>query len=106
MRYLSFLFPALFATSALLDHAVALRKPADSVLLSSVKTLTLRKDAKTSHRRVSAIPQVRVSHQRIPGGKANPAKHQLKCIGGNARGLYEIDVMRCKNQGADYDDEK
>ena len=37
----------------------AARKPGDSVLLSSVKTLTLRKDLKTSHRRVSAVPQVR-----------------------------------------------
>ena len=30
---------------------------------------------------------------------------QLKCIGGNAKGLYDVDVMRCKNQGSDYDDE-
>ena len=37
----------------------AARKPGDSVLLSSVKTLTVRKDLKTSHRRVSAVPQVR-----------------------------------------------
>ncbi len=37
---------------------------------------------------------------------AFPPFKQLKCIGGNARGLYEVDVMRCKNQGADYDDEK
>jgi len=29
---------------------------------------------------------------------------QLKCIGGSARGLYDIDVMRCKNAGADYDE--
>jgi len=35
----------------------AVRKPGDSVLLSNVKTLTLRKDLKTSHRRVSAVPQ-------------------------------------------------
>src|ERR1051326_8053924 len=28
---------------------------------------------------------------------------KLKCIGGNARGLYEVDVMRCKNAGASYD---
>ncbi|KAL8714725.1 MAG: hypothetical protein Q9225_006508, partial [Loekoesia sp. 1 TL-2023] len=24
---------------------------------------------------------------------------------GNARGLYDVDVMRCKNQGSDYDDQ-
>ncbi|MCJ1416057.1 hypothetical protein MMC32_002392 [Xylographa parallela] len=64
----------------------AARKPGDSVLLSSVKTLTVRKDLKTSHRRVSAVPQ-------------------LKCVGGNGKGLYDVDVMRCKNQGSDYDDE-
>ena len=68
------------------DSAVAKPKPKNAVLLSNVKSLTLRMNSKTSHRRVSAIPQ-------------------LKCIGGNARGLYEIDVMRCTNQGSDYDDE-
>lgn len=83
--YLAFLYPAFLALLGLSDLCSA-RKPSDSVLLTSVKTLTLRKDAKTSHRRVSAIPQ-------------------LKCVGGNARGLYEVDVMRCKNQGSDYDDE-
>jgi len=29
---------------------------------------------------------------------------QLNCVGGNAKGLFEIDVMRCKNQGSDYDE--
>ncbi|KAL8741870.1 MAG: hypothetical protein Q9190_005577 [Brigantiaea leucoxantha] len=62
----------------------AAQRPSTSVLLSNVKTLTLRKDSKTSHRRVPAVPQ-------------------LKCIGGNGKGLYEVDVMRCKNQGSDYD---
>ncbi|KAI9714756.1 MAG: hypothetical protein M1820_000045 [Bogoriella megaspora] len=70
--------------SASLGHAA--RKPADSVLLSNVQTLTLRNGLKTSHRRVAAVPQ-------------------LKCVGGNAKGLYEVDVMRCKNAGADYDDD-
>ena len=51
-------------------------------------------------------PTGTVSHHYHLRFAANPARHQLKCIGGNARGLYEIDVMRCKNQGADYDDEK
>lgn len=74
------------ALLALSDSATALRKPADSVLLSSVKTLTLRDGKETSHRRVSAVPQ-------------------LKCVGGNARDLYSVDVMRCKNSGSDYDDD-
>ena len=66
----------------------AARKPtsSDAILLSNVKILTLRKDLKTTHNRVSAVPQ-------------------LVCIGGNAADLYQVDVMRCKNQGADYDDE-
>ena len=87
MRLLDFLYPALLAVSSLAGDAQAARKPATNVLLSTVKTLTLRKDLKTTHRRVSAVPQ-------------------LKCIGGNAKGLHEVDVMRCTNQGSDYDDEK
>lgn len=83
---LDFLYPILLALLTLSELSLAARKPSNSVLLTSVKTLTLRKDAKTSHRRVSAIPQ-------------------LKCVGGNGRGLYEVDVMRCKNQGSDYDDD-
>ena len=58
MRLLDFLSPSLLTLSTFSLGAEALRKPSDSVLLSSVKTLTLRKDAKTSHRRVSAVPQV------------------------------------------------
>lgn len=61
-------------------------KAPESVLLSSVKTLTLRKDLKTTHNRVFAVPQ-------------------LKCVGGTAKGLYEIDVLRCKNSGSAYGDE-
>lgn len=30
----------------------------EKILLSNVKTLTLRKDLKTSHNRVAAVPQV------------------------------------------------
>ncbi|KAH7386846.1 hypothetical protein DE146DRAFT_621272 [Phaeosphaeria sp. MPI-PUGE-AT-0046c] len=80
MHLLSFLYPALLIAGS----AEALRS-ASKVKLSNVQSLTLRKDLKTSHRRVSAIPQ-------------------LKCIGGSARGHYDIDVMRCKNAGADYDE--
>lgn len=53
MRLLSFLYPALL----LAGSAEALRS-GNKVKLSNVQSLTLRKDAKTSHRRVSAIPQV------------------------------------------------
>ncbi|CAF9904980.1 hypothetical protein IMSHALPRED_000228 [Imshaugia aleurites] len=66
--------------------STAARKSPESILLSNVKTLTLRKDLKTSHNRVPAVPQ-------------------LKCIGGTAKGLYEIDVLRCKNAGSSYGDE-
>jgi hypothetical protein len=30
---------------------------------------------------------------------------QLRCVGGSGKGLYEIDVMRCKNEGFDYNEE-
>jgi SOCE-associated regulatory factor of calcium homoeostasis len=86
IMYLSHLYPIFLALLALLDSTIAAKKPSNSVLLTQVKTLTLRKDAKTSHRRVPAIPQ-------------------LKCVGGSGRGLYDIDVMQCKNQGSDYDDD-
>jgi hypothetical protein len=61
-------------------------KPNDAVLLSQVRSLTLHDGKKTSHRRVSAVPQ-------------------LLCVGGNAEGLYDVDVMRCKNAGSEYDAE-
>ncbi|KAI1006605.1 hypothetical protein K3495_g1610 [Podosphaera aphanis] len=61
------------------------RTPNDAILLSQVRTLTLRANAKTSHRRVPAIPQ-------------------LTCKGPGCR-FYEVDIMRCKNQGAAYDNE-
>ncbi|KAK7520932.1 uncharacterized protein IWZ02DRAFT_273293 [Phyllosticta citriasiana] len=86
MHFGTLLSPILLALLASGDAAEAARNPANSVLLSNVKSLTLRKGLKTTSRRVSPIPQ-------------------LKCIGGDAKGLYEVDVMRCKNSGADYDDE-
>lgn len=61
----------------------AYRPPANAVLLSQVQTLTLYSNRETAHRRVRAV-------------------EQLKCIGGNAKGLYEIEVMRCQNSGSDY----
>lgn len=63
-------------------------KPKNAVLLSQVKTLTLRGNgAKTSHRRVAAAPQ-------------------LKCVSPESIcKLYSIDVMRCTNEGSSYGDE-
>ncbi|KAI0835578.1 hypothetical protein F5Y06DRAFT_275769 [Hypoxylon sp. FL0890] len=62
-------------------------KPKNAILLSDVQSLTLRGGAKTAHRRVSAIPQ-------------------LKCVSSPAIcRLHEIDVMRCTNQGSGYDAE-
>ncbi|KAF2738550.1 hypothetical protein EJ04DRAFT_509439 [Polyplosphaeria fusca] len=85
MHYLNFLYPALLASSTFLTGTAALRS-GQKIKLSDVQSLTLRKDRETSHRRVSAIPQ-------------------LQCIGGSAKGLYDVDVMRCKNSGSDYNEE-
>jgi hypothetical protein len=53
MHILNYLYPALLAASG----ASALRS-GSKVKLSNVQSLTLRKDLQTSHRRVSALPQV------------------------------------------------
>ncbi|KAH8162436.1 hypothetical protein CIB48_g5815 [Xylaria polymorpha] len=59
-------------------------KPRDAILLSDVQSLTLRAEKQTTHRRVSAIPQLRcISNQRV-------------CA------LHTVDVMRCTNQGSSY----
>ena len=50
---LSLLLLCLYLTS------LSARKTPEKILLSNVKTLTLRKDLQTTHNRVSAIPQVR-----------------------------------------------
>ena len=73
-------------TLFLLTSFSTCRKSPERVLLSSVRALTLRKDLLTTHNRVSAVPQ-------------------LKCIGGNAKGLYDVDLLRCKNQGSSYGEE-
>ncbi|KAF7558862.1 hypothetical protein G7046_g5290 [Stylonectria norvegica] len=67
---------------------LALARPKDAILLSSVQSLTLRGNgAQTSHRRVPASPQ-------------------LKCVSSKAIcDLYDVDVMRCTNQGSSYGDE-
>ena len=82
-------FPTFFTNLLallLFAHSCTSRISPEKVPLSSVKALTLRKDLLTTHRRVSAIPQ-------------------LRCVGGDAKGFYDIDVLRCKNQGSSYGDE-
>ncbi|KFA80182.1 hypothetical protein S40288_07311 [Stachybotrys chartarum IBT 40288] len=76
---------AILLTLAVLAAAA---RPKNAILLSDVQTLTLRGgDAKTTHRRVSAIPQ-------------------LKCVSSKAIcALYDIDRMRCTNQGSSYGSE-
>ncbi|KAI8634841.1 hypothetical protein F5Y19DRAFT_469891 [Xylariaceae sp. FL1651] len=67
--------------------ASAKAKPKDAILLSEVQTLTLRANKQTSHRRVSAIPQLRcVSSPQICN-------------------LHAVDMLRCTNQGSSYGSE-
>ncbi|GKZ39419.1 hypothetical protein AbraIFM66950_000270, partial [Aspergillus brasiliensis] len=74
----------------LFPHAALSDRPPgkDAILLSRVRSLTLRGNRLTTSRRVSPIPQ-------------------LKCTGPSKRicNLYEIDTMRCTNEGYDYDEE-
>ncbi|KAI1815286.1 DUF1183-domain-containing protein [Poronia punctata] len=78
------LLPALLALTPDLATAKAKAKPKEAILLSEVQSLTLRANKQTTHRRVSAIPQLRcVSSPRV-------------CA------LYDLDVMRCTNQGSSY----
>ncbi|KAF2152987.1 DUF1183-domain-containing protein [Myriangium duriaei CBS 260.36] len=74
---------AIFLT-LLLGLSTSFARSSNAILLSKVRTLTLRQGKQTSHRRVPAIPQ-------------------LKCIGGNGRSHYEVDAMRCTNIGGEYD---
>ncbi|PHH81100.1 hypothetical protein CDD82_1316 [Ophiocordyceps australis] len=75
---------ALLAYLPLLSNAL---RPKDAILLSKVQSLTLRGNgAKTTHRRLSPISQ-------------------LKCISSrDICQLHHIDVMQCTNQGSSYDD--
>ncbi|KAF4452523.1 Transmembrane protein 66 [Fusarium austroafricanum] len=63
-------------------------RPKDAIKLSDVRSLTLRGNgAMTNHRRVGAIPQ-------------------LRCVSKKALcELYNIDVMRCTNEGSGWGDE-
>src|ERR1700750_3245307 len=61
--------------------------PKNAVLLSKVNSLTVRAGQKTASRRVSPVPQ-------------------LQCVGPpDVCKLYLVDVMRCKNEGSDYEAE-
>lgn len=60
--------------------------PKNAVLLSKVSALTVRAGKQTASRRVKPVPQ-------------------LQCVGpANICKLYAVDVMRCTNEGADYDE--
>lgn len=88
MRHPTLLTHSLLLLSLALPstHAKTYTKSKDAVLLSKIRTLTLSASKSTSHRRTAAIPQ-------------------LTCVGGNARGRYDVDVMRCTNSGSEYDAE-
>lgn len=84
-----FLLPSLLAALLTLSSAARVTNPSkvprNAVLLSKISTLTLRSGKKTSSRRVSPVPQ-------------------LQCVGpSSVCALYSVDVMRCRNEGADYD---
>lgn len=74
-------------TTLLIAPAICDTPPGrDAILLSNVNTLTLHAHRMTSARRVSSIPQ-------------------LSCVGPSKKicNLYQPEVMRCTNQGHDYD---
>jgi hypothetical protein len=73
----------LLALATIAATTTAKRTPSDAVLLSNIKTLTLHGSRQTTSRRSPSVPQ-------------------LDCVGGNAKGLHHVDVMRCTNAGSDY----
>lgn len=102
MRIPHYLYPTILAFVQVSEGARKL----EGILLSNVKTLTLRKDQKTTHNRVAAVPQVFSSPYLLDSSHTDKRQSlKIKCIGGNAKELYDVDIMRCKNQGSDYDDE-
>ena len=66
MIFLKFLYSILFTLYVSSVQGLVPRNSDKSVLLSNVKSLTLRKDLKTTYRRVSAVPQVRFLEQIYP----------------------------------------
>lgn len=83
MHLITLILTALSLTTGI---SAKTKKDTSAVLLSKIRSLTLRDGHETSHRRVSALPQ-------------------LNCVGGNAQGLYNVEEMRCKNSGSQYDAE-
>lgn len=78
-------YPALLALLSLFSSSLAKNGPKDALLLSQVRSLIFRANARTTHHRVSAI-------------------HQLTCTGPACR-YYKTDTMRCINQGANHNEE-
>lgn len=74
---------ALLALATIPSNTHARKPPSDAVLLSNIKSLTLHGGRQTTSRRGPPVPQ-------------------LECVGGNAKGLHEVDVMRCTNAGSEY----
>ncbi|OXV09884.1 hypothetical protein Egran_02355 [Elaphomyces granulatus] len=70
--------------------AISAQKPPgrDAILLSKVGSLTLHGDQLTTSRRVAPVPQLKCT---------GPSKKICK--------LHPVHVMRCTNQGYDYDEE-
>ncbi|KAL4780564.1 hypothetical protein BJX76DRAFT_337696 [Aspergillus varians] len=88
--FLQLLLPLLSLPSSSLSASNPQQNPPgkNAILLSQVHSLTLRGGRLTSARRVSPIPQ-------------------LSCVGPSKRicNMYEIDSMRCTNEGFGYDEE-
>lgn len=78
----------LLASPALCARSTQNPPGKDAILLSNVQTLTLRGNRQTTSRRVSPIPQ-------------------LSCVGPSTKicDMYQIETMRCTNDGYDYDAE-
>ncbi|KAL4976109.1 hypothetical protein BDW66DRAFT_159861 [Aspergillus desertorum] len=88
---LQFLLPLISLPSSSLSASYSRQKPPgkDAILLSQVHSITLRGGGRlTSSRRVSPIPQLKC---------VGPSKHVCN--------MYEIDSMRCTNEGYGYDEE-
>ncbi|KAJ5280018.1 hypothetical protein N7478_005390 [Penicillium angulare] len=79
---------SLFAIPALCAGSSQSPPGKNAILLSNVKTLTLRANSMTTSRRVTPIPQ-------------------LNCVGSSKKicDLYQPDTMRCSNEGYGYDEE-
>jgi hypothetical protein len=85
--HFNFATTALLALLGLSPAPVQSAQPKNAILLSEVRSLTLRSGKQTTHRRVPALPQ-------------------LKCVSSRKIcALHTVDVMRCQNQGAGYSPE-